>query len=385
MKIGILTYHLSHNYGAFLQAYALLTRLKNELSDDDIEIIDFNMKTAEKYYKKVILSENRFCTVFYNLKRYKNFKNYVKLLPCGIIKACSDSISDFQEMVKNQYDIIIAGSDEIWRLTGRRGFPNPYWLPGNLGCIKMSYAASSRSDFSSLDHEKFKQLKQFLDDFYYIGVRDASTYENVIRVVEDKTKVHINCDPTLAFPFEYNRKKGQKLLQDKFHIDQSRCTVGFMIADSNTVKLVKKSLGREYNYVSLFQKHRGTRSNPDITPFEWIDVISALDFFIVSFFHGICFAINTGIPFAAFEKNRKNIDGSKISDLLKRTGLENRFYTEEKINNGELKSRLKKECGANIDFQASAAPLRSEFENFLHAVKSLKNQHDMLFKKRNQI
>ena len=54
MKIGILTYHLSHNFGAYLQAYALTMRLREEFPQDRIELINFNMLAAEKYYKKVI-------------------------------------------------------------------------------------------------------------------------------------------------------------------------------------------------------------------------------------------------------------------------------------------------------------------------------------------
>ena len=39
MKIGILTCHRVHNYGALLQAYALLFFLKN--LKHDVEIIDY--------------------------------------------------------------------------------------------------------------------------------------------------------------------------------------------------------------------------------------------------------------------------------------------------------------------------------------------------------
>ena len=39
MKIGILTYHRSHNYGAVLQAYALKTYLKS--LGHHVDIIDY--------------------------------------------------------------------------------------------------------------------------------------------------------------------------------------------------------------------------------------------------------------------------------------------------------------------------------------------------------
>lgn len=41
MKIGILTFHFAHNYGAMLQAYALSTKLRN--MGYDAEIIDYRL------------------------------------------------------------------------------------------------------------------------------------------------------------------------------------------------------------------------------------------------------------------------------------------------------------------------------------------------------
>ncbi len=42
MKIGILTFHFAHNYGAMLQAYALSTKLNT--MGYDAEIIDYRLK-----------------------------------------------------------------------------------------------------------------------------------------------------------------------------------------------------------------------------------------------------------------------------------------------------------------------------------------------------
>lgn len=369
MKIGILTYHLSHNYGAFLQAYALTMRLKEEFPEDSIEIINFNMPVAEKYYKKVIWAENRFKSIRYNIARFKTFEKAKDLLPTGSNELHSNSMEEFINMVKGKYDIIIAGSDEIWRLTGSRGFPNPYWLPGDLQCVKMSYAASSRSDFTALSDEKQKVLQKLLNGFYYIGVRDSSTYESVLSVVENKEKVHMNCDPTLAYKFSFDREKGKKILVDKFGIDPAKNTVGMMVTNAAVVKQIKALFADRYNYVSLFQKHNGTFSCPYITPFEWIDVISALDFFVSSFFHGVCFALNTGTPFAALEKNKVNKDKSKVLDLLAGTKLEQRYITGD-LN--RLKDMIEKEIGTRVDYEPEITDLRNEFNGFKEAIKEIK-------------
>ena len=43
MKIGILTFHCAHNYGAVLQTYALVTYLRK--NNYDAEIIDYRPKS----------------------------------------------------------------------------------------------------------------------------------------------------------------------------------------------------------------------------------------------------------------------------------------------------------------------------------------------------
>ena len=51
MRVGILTYHRSHNYGAFLQAYSLCAKL-NTLNNVDCEIVNYNLQKEDQVYKK---------------------------------------------------------------------------------------------------------------------------------------------------------------------------------------------------------------------------------------------------------------------------------------------------------------------------------------------
>ena len=49
MKIGILTFHRAHNYGAVLQCYALQERLK--MAGYDVSVIDYRQPAIERAYK----------------------------------------------------------------------------------------------------------------------------------------------------------------------------------------------------------------------------------------------------------------------------------------------------------------------------------------------
>ena len=50
MRIGILTFHRAHNYGAFLQCLSLVSKLKKEFPNDCIEVVDVNTKEMNDYY-----------------------------------------------------------------------------------------------------------------------------------------------------------------------------------------------------------------------------------------------------------------------------------------------------------------------------------------------
>ena len=68
-KIGILTYHRSINYGAFLQAYSLYNAIKKRYGDKWIvEIIDYESEKAYKVYAKQFKGKGI----------YNKFKNNVK-------------------------------------------------------------------------------------------------------------------------------------------------------------------------------------------------------------------------------------------------------------------------------------------------------------------
>ena len=49
-KIGILTFHASHNYGSMLQAYALQTYLEG--LDCEVSIVNYRGFSQKKFYSK---------------------------------------------------------------------------------------------------------------------------------------------------------------------------------------------------------------------------------------------------------------------------------------------------------------------------------------------
>ena len=70
MRIGILTFHYAHNYGAVLQAYALLTKIK--AIGHEVEFINYVLPRIEQVYNKR--------TPYQLYKLYKEKQNFIKAI-----------------------------------------------------------------------------------------------------------------------------------------------------------------------------------------------------------------------------------------------------------------------------------------------------------------
>lgn len=368
MKIGVLTYHRSHNYGAYLQAYALVNWIQ-ESTGNEVELIDYNMVSAEKFYIREILRGKTLLRIVSNFKRYLMFKfKAIHELPLSSKNLISNNIDKFSKYVANDYDIIVVGSDEVWKL-GFRGFPNPYWLPKNIGCIKMSYAASARCDFTRLSVENQARLKRYLCDFKYIGVRDSATLDSISEFCSQKA--YLNCDPTFNYDFEFNKEKGINYLVDKCKIDVSKKSIAFMFSDAKLATDIMKHYGNKFNYIALFDAIPGAKNICNVTPFQWKDILACCDFLVTTYFHGMCFAIKSNVPFIVMEIRGGRKESSKSYDLLKECQMEERFFLKSHLNcMDSICTIIDKDINSDIDFSTAVIKQKEKAISFIEALKS---------------
>lgn len=155
MKIGILTYHRSINYGAVMQAFALSKRLK-EIENVEVEIIDYMSARMDRYYKlfTIYRGKNGLFRVMDRVSMYRAFMGSMKQLPLSEKKLVTDDVNKFFSYIDGKYDVIVVGSDAVWNYE-KRGLPNPYFLSGEMAVHKVSYAASCNGiKYNNLDLEK---------------------------------------------------------------------------------------------------------------------------------------------------------------------------------------------------------------------------------------
>lgn len=358
MKVGILTYHRANNYGAYLQAYALTMKVRS--LGYEAEIIDYDMKCAEERYKV----HNRNPIRWYNENIRRNmFKYELRNLPVSKESLVSDSISDFEKFIANRYDAIIAGSDEVWKIDSFRGFPNPYWLIDNNNYQRFSYAASSRSDFSVLGEEQVEVVKGTLRKFSLIGVRDSFTYSELNRIIGESEKIELCCDPVFLFDFEPSKERGKEILKNRFNVRIDRPILGIMLNDEKLARRIRSELGKEYELVSLYRQWPWYKKTASLTPFEWIDVIAALDVLVSNYFHGVCFSMISNTYFVAIDSREKNVEHGKIYDLLNRNSMLNTFLS---TTDTEYMDKTVKLCKSpkKLDYSKAVTKERSLGEHY---------------------
>ena len=212
MKIGILTFHNTINYGGVLQCYALKEVLKS--FGHDVKIIDYRCNMVEDY-KKVVPSAI--------LKDISGFSRRIKYILGSVVlyprkKKATKAFNTFLEnnfelskritdinTISRGYDYIVFGSDQIWspRLCG--GFDPVYWGQFHKGNTKFVTYAVSLGEPRKLVKAEWNRIGGLINAFDKISVRENELKE----AIEKRFSIPVTCniDPTLLCEPDVFEKK----------------------------------------------------------------------------------------------------------------------------------------------------------------------------------
>lgn len=289
MKIGILTYHRSHNYGALLQAIALrkvLTDMGHEVTFIDYWP-DYHQHTYAFFSLAVLKRENflnsmryvKNCIV-YAKSRYDRIKHFE-----GFI---AEYITPHTSSVDEEYDIIIHGSDQIWRKQPEWNTYNPVYF-GNHKIktkSKVSYAASMGNlPKSELDRIK---VKDYLKGLNHIGVRELDLKDLVVAL---GFKCSLDVDPTLLL----SGIDWSNLFNLKKYSEEKYVLYYFLLPDTFKLREVENfAKNRGFELKILYGHATERNSHKNITtanPYEFLNLLYNAEYVITSSFHGLVFSI----------------------------------------------------------------------------------------------
>ena len=326
MKIGILTFHHTTNYGATLQAYALWKTVKQY--GHDVEVIDYRpYKAAINYLGRLMPIK----PVHGNYSRYK-LENYFipytiqswKMRRFLVSKMNLSKEKTYRktglEKFKDKYDLVICGSDQIWH-TGDRfigGFNSAFFLDfvNSENTRKVSYAPSF-GQTKELGRDK-SIIAQSIGQFNRISVRDS----NSLRLIEqecDRTATKV-LDPT--FLNDFSEFKSTPKIDEEYILLYS--IKSYSAEQENQIKTLIASVPKLENLsiVSLARPCKIADINLiTVDPEEWISYFRKAAYVITSSYHGTIFSIKFKRPFTVFTQP----NNVKIKDLLHDLNLESRI------------------------------------------------------------
>ncbi len=199
-KIGIITFHASHNYGSMLQAYALKRTV--EALGYICEIINFRTKRQKDIYKPFCLSAHWLQilkTIKYpklaldDLKKHRLFEKFLR----NYLTTSHKEFSNSQQLADAHldYDAYISGSDQIWN-TCCFDYDAAYFLDFTSNATKIAYAPSmGPNPETQVKASDEPAIKAYLSAYNFISVREEGTADRVERIAGKRPEVCL--DPTL--------------------------------------------------------------------------------------------------------------------------------------------------------------------------------------------
>lgn len=201
MRIGILTFHRAHNYGAVLQCYALQEILRHK--GHEVTVVDYRQTWIEEFYKvfsiKMIRRTIGNPGEFVSYMR-KNLKKFL-LAPCRArnFRSFRDRFlqmsSPCTDGVPQEYDCYFIGSDQLWSLHCLGGVPDRIYMGDFIrpeGSRLIGYAISA--DLHSIEAVS-ADLPALVAGFSEISMRERKVAELVSQITGRSCDVCV--DPTL--------------------------------------------------------------------------------------------------------------------------------------------------------------------------------------------
>ncbi len=345
MKIGILTYHHVINDGAVLQTLGHLYTLRDLFPQAQVEVIDYRYRTIETRERIEVLRHFvRFHrNAWSKLRKYRHLRAFMHTrLTRSAESLTTDDLNQAVAFInRQQYDVVIVGSDEVWKIQAKkyaRAFPNVYWLPPGIQARRIGSAVSANgTDESLLSRPEVQSyVRDCLSGYSRIATRDTFTYDLVRRFLGDTPILQQVPDPTFGIEFQADvreklERQGVDFRKKVFALSFSSGPVAFAriaarirsYADAQGIQLVAIGQQNRYAHIDL---------TGVLNPEEWAVSYRHFDFCLTDRFHSTIFSMKNQTPFLVIEppSKYKGSHKGKIVDLLQKAGLmdHHRFMQE---------------------------------------------------------
>lgn len=330
MKIGIVTHHTAHNYGAMLQAYALQRYLKDEYNYE-VKNIHLRTKAGIKAYR-IFKKPNRIIGLIWEFIKFFHYPQlkrkhiaFENFLENYLDKTKLYKSYEELETYPPELDCYISGSDQVFSPMGKE--INAYYLNfGDDETKRIAYAPSF--GYKTIPEEKKDLIRKLLNRFDHLSAREVSG----CKIIEELTgeKVPNVLDPVfLLEPDQYRKiSKPLKLKYKKYILCYS--LVGMKKQIPLAMK-VKELTGLPIVLISssaLLPIKGVDKIVRDAGPREFLWLFDNASFVVTDSFHGTAFSLIFRKNF--FSTIAMPLKADRIYSILNEVGLNDRIIEDPK-------------------------------------------------------
>lgn len=334
MKIGILTLPFNNNYGGYLQAYALMTILKDMGHSPTIILRRSNpSKNAtlfclKKILKSILLSiRNLDGNILLHQKEIYFFTRGKKMISFmnKYIEPQTRFIYSTKELYNvcmDKFETYIVGSDQVWRPEYVPNIEN-FFLDFTSGwnVRRIAYAASfGVSNPLYTDREK-KICAKLVSKFNAISVREKSGLNIISEFNWNVINKTVVLDPTMLL----SKERYSSLIPSKAGKTKNKIFC-YVLDESNDInkiinRLCNISQKERYDFYNTRLRNQHLSVLPSIE--EWLMDIRDAEYVITDSFHGMVFSIIFNKTF--FIYNNLNRGADRFESLLEDLKLKQRI------------------------------------------------------------
>lgn len=367
-KIGIITFHRAHNYGAVLQVYALQKKLSQKY---ETKIIDYRNKELEKSYDVININKKNIkgtikslisFIIYHNkiLKRYKKFENFINN-ELNLTKMYNSEKSLQDE--PPELDVYITGSDQVWNYNISEKKINAYTLNfGNDNIERISYAASIGTD--NLNEQHKEEYINNIKKINAISVREKKAKEYLQKKIN--REIEVTLDPTLLMT--------RKEWENSFNLtakEKERYIFGYTLTDDKSYYEIINYLSEMtgYKIIHVGKRNKGIknvlRNAYSDGPIEFLKLIKNAEYVVTSSFHATVFSIIFNKKFWVVPPKKTS---SRITNLLDKVNLSNRAIRtfddfkkqkyDEKIDYKKVDNILEHDINKSINWLDNAINIK---------------------------
>ena len=316
-----------YNYGSFLQAYGLRSLL--ESLGCDVQFVDYEpgacLVESAAPRKGLARKAEKALEVFRYDAPLKDKLAFVRHKRTYAGRFYPMLGLTEQPNLDPELDMLVIGSDEVFNCVqdnANVGFTPALFGQGYRAGRKVTYAASfGNTTLEKLDkYGKCGEVAGYLKELDAISARDANT--GAIAAALAGAEPAYNLDPVLVYdyfglcdriPAEVDEKNYMVVYGYSGRLSEGECAAVRAYADSHRLRVL--NIGGVQGACDRFV---------DCSPFEVLAYFKHAKAVVTDTFHGTIFSTIAHTPFAAFVRSSGYGNSEKLTDLLRRLGLEGR-------------------------------------------------------------